>query len=186
MTAGNHVLQRIWQSLDEATKENNGLTLSFMATISLEGRPRVRGVILRQFRSAPERLYFATHIRAAKIAEIRRTPQVALTGNDAEYAVQLRLEGRANIIDDQAQRQQAWESLAPHSQDVYASPHVPETPVDEMLDEPAGDQKSAFERFAWVEIELDRIDWLDLAAVPDQRWQFSRDTVSWRGQRIVP
>lgn len=182
-TPSNQVLQRIWQSLQEATTRSTGMTLSFLGTVGLDGGPRVRGIILRKFQEDPQRLYFATHIHSDKVAEIHRTPQVALTGNDSEHNVQLRIEGHARIVKDPVLRQHAWESLAPHSQQLYASASVPGAPDDAA---PQDHESSAFDRFTWVEIECERLDWLDLSAEPQERWKFSRDANTWHGQRIVP
>lgn len=186
MTAGEHILQRIWQLLHEATTQGAGFTLGFLGTLGIEGEPRVRAIILRQFQESPERICFATNIHSEKVAEIRRSPQVALTGHDAERSVQLRIEGRASVVEDQTQRQRAWESLAPHSQQLYASTLVPGAPLSEELNDAVEDDGSAFERFAWVSIELEQLDWLDLSAEPHQRWQFTQQAGSWNGRRVVP
>lgn len=183
MTAASRVLQRIWQSLRDATAHSTGLTLSFLGTVGLDGGPRVRGIILREFQEHPPRLYFATHLHSAKVTEIQHNPQVALTGNDPEQSVQLRVEGHASIVTDQAQRHHAWQSLAPHSRQLYDSTRVPGAPNDQALH---NDESSAFDRFAWVMIQCEQLDWLDLAAEPHQRWKFTREAGSWSGQRIIP
>src|SRR5699024_9612542 len=57
MTTSEDILGRIWQSLHEATTQGTGFTLSFLGTIGLEGQPRMRAVILRQFHQAQQQLY---------------------------------------------------------------------------------------------------------------------------------
>lgn len=176
------ILQRIWQALDEATTQGTGFTVGFLGTLGNQGGPRIRAVILRRFERSPARIFFATHARAAKVAEIRQNPQVALTLHDNDRSVQLRIEGTASAVHDDAERQRAWKALADHS--LYASTLVP----GEIWSGSDGshDLAAAFCRFAWIRIELERLDWLDLAVDPHQRWQFWRDADSWRGQRIVP
>lgn len=182
------ILQRIWSALDFATTQGTGFTVGFLGTISNEGGPRIRAVIMRRFDQSPERIFFATNANAQKVIEIRDQPQVALTLQDNDSAVQLRIEGTANVVEDPAQRRNAWESLAPHSRQLYASPEVPGRPLTEnvysLVDD--SEMRSAFERFAWIRMDLAWLDWLDLAAEPQHRWQFRLNEGSWRGQRVVP
>lgn len=177
------VLDSIWQELQAATTQRTGFTLAALATVTATGQPRARSVILRDFASTPERIWFATDVRSAKIAEIRARPEVALTLYDAAADTQLRAEGRATIIEDDDERRRAWQTLAPHSKQLYADPAVPGAPLDAAQQE---DHRTAFERFAWVSIELDRLDWLDLSSQPQQRWQFHRKKRTWAEHRVVP
>lgn len=188
MIEDEYLLERIWTALHAATKQGTGFTLGFLGTASSDGGPRVRAVILRRFEQAPERIFFATNASAEKVAEIRDQPRVALTLQDNDAAVQLRIEGTAVVVDDDAQRRNAWESLPQHSQELYASPAVPGTPLQEdaHASEEGGDTQSAFERFAWIRIDLEWLDWVDLSAEPPRRWQFRLDQGSWRGQQVVP
>ncbi|WP_343958627.1 pyridoxamine 5'-phosphate oxidase family protein [Yaniella flava] len=182
------ILQRIWTALHAATKQGTGFTLGFLGTVSNGGGPRIRAVILRRFDRSPDRIFFATHASAQKAIEIRDQPQVALTLQDNDSALQLRIEGTASVVEDPAQRRNAWESLAPHSQQLYASPEVPGRPLTQNVHSLVDDSemRSAFERFAWIRIDLAWLDWLDLSTEPQQRWQFRLNEGSWRGQRVVP
>lgn len=184
MTTSEDILGRIWQSLHEATTQGTGFTLSFLGTIGLEGQPRMRAVILRQFHQAQQQLCFATNIHSAKIPEIRRHPQVALTSYDAGSSIQLRMEGHADIVKDRVCRQRAWRSLAAHSQELYASTNIPGTPLQNDDAGRNSDLASSFARFAWVSVKLEWLDWLDLS--DNQRWQFKRRGDQWHGGDVVP
>lgn len=184
MTAGDDILQRIWQSLHQATTEGTGFTLGFLGTTDRQAGPQVRAIILRRFESAPERLYFATNAASNKVAEIHDNPHVALTLYDRSTSVQLRIEGRAHVIEDPAQRRDGWESLAPHGRQQYDSTLVPGEPLSDARETANAD--TAFQHFAWISIACSRLDWLDLAAQPHERWQFQRDGASWTGYQVVP
>lgn len=176
-----YVLDRIWQALGDATSEGTGFTLGILATIGVGGGPRARAIILRKFQPAPARIYFATNVHSDKVDEIQEHPQVALTLQDG--SVQLRIQGKAVIADD-AERLTAWEALAPHSRELYATAGIPGEAVDETA-ERVEDPGTAFQRFAWIRVDLEHLDWLDLAG-PHQRWQFHREVGGWVGQRVVP
>lgn len=177
------LLNSIWDSLHAATVQRTGFTLATLATVTAAGQPRARSVIVRDFATDPERISVATHADAAKVSEMRARPAVALTFYDAASSVQLRAEGVAKLVDDPVERQRVWDTLAPHSRDLYTATTLPGVPLEAAADP---DSRTAFERFAWVSIELDRLDWLDLSGEPHQRWQFRREGASWAGHRVVP
>src|SRR5690625_552507 len=176
------ILSRIWQALHDATSQGTGFTLGFLATIGVGGGPRVRAVILRQFEAAPARIYVATNVHSDKVDEIQQHPQVALTLQDG--SVQLRIQGKAGITDD-VEQITAWQALAPHSRQLYATAGIPGEAMDEAA-ELADDPGTAFQRFAWVRIDLEHLDWLDLSADSHRRWQFHLEVDGWVGQRVVP
>lgn len=176
------ILNRIWQALHDATSQGTGFTLGFLATIGVGGGPRARAVILRQFEATPARIYFATNVHSDKVNEIRQHPQVALTLQNG--SVQLRIQGKAGITND-VERITAWQALAPHSRQLYAMTGVPGEAMDETA-ELAEDSGTAFQRFAWVRIDLEHLDWLDLGADAPQRWQFALEVDGWAGERVIP
>ena len=179
------LLETIWQSLTEAaTVPGHGLTLMNIATINLAGKPSARSVILRGFSRSPERIGFATHAQSEKVREIRANPAVAATCYDRERALQLRLEGVATVVEDDAERWHAWRRLPPHSQQQYISLAVPGEPFaghETFVQDPS----TAFQRFAWISLELQHVESLDLSADPHARWQFSRINNSWSSQRVI-
>ncbi|WP_165313161.1 pyridoxamine 5'-phosphate oxidase family protein [Rothia halotolerans] len=195
--ASEAVLEEIWRSLHAATARHTPFTLGYLGTVDAEGAPRVRAVILRRVDREWGELALATDRRSAKVSEIAGNPRVALTVYDEERSVQQRIEGRARL-DDSAERERVWVSLGSHSRDLYRSPWAPGTilPAEagddveprpaETHAEAATDDAAAFERFAWVRIECERLDWLDLSASPQERWEFRRGADEWEGQRIVP
>ena len=170
---------------DAATSPGNGFTLMNVATIGRDGGPRARFVILRDFSRSPDCIGFATHAQSEKVVEIRANPRIAATCYDRESSVQLRLEGVATVIEDDAERWRAWQRLAPHSRQQYVSQVVPGEPLEDPRNLPA-DPSTAYQRFAWIRLELRHLDWLDLSADPHQRWQFARRDNGWVGHRIVP
>lgn len=178
-----HVLENIWEALREATTQRTEFTRAALATVTTAGQPRVRSVILREFATHPERIGFATDVRSAKIAEIHANPQVALAFYDAMTDTQLRIEGTAVVVTDHDQRQRAWQHLTLHSKQLYADPAIPGTPLE--ADE-TSDERTAFERFAWVSIDIASRDWLELSAEPLRRWHFQRHNATWTGHGLVP
>lgn len=187
------LLHSVWRSLESATARRPPFTLGYLGTVGRSGAPRVRAIILRRFEQDRASILFATSTRAAKIAEIRENPLVALTVNNDDAAVQLRMEGRAEIIEDSNVRRSAWESLGPQTRHLYRSSSPPGTSLSEHQTLELADAESArggedteFDRFAWVRINLETLDWLDIASPEHERCQFVREGHGWTGQRVVP
>ncbi|MFD4327973.1 pyridoxamine 5'-phosphate oxidase family protein [Nocardioides sp. NPDC058538] len=187
------LLNSVWRSLESATARRTPFTLGHLGTVGPAGAPRVRAIILRHFEQDRASVLFATNTGAAKIAEMRENPLVALTVNDDDAAVQLRMEGRAEIIEDPNLRRLAWESFGPQTRHLYQSPSVPGTPLSELqtpepveVESAGGCENTEFDRFACVRINLETLDWLDISSPEHQRCQFVRVGHGWTGQRVVP
>jgi len=179
------VLDQIWQSLSDAVHmPGHDFALLNLATVGLDGDPKARFVILREVSRSREYLGFATHTGSTKVAEIRAIPAVAATFYNRNRLVQLRLEGVAQVVEEDAERWRAWQTLAPHTQEQYATLSIPGEPVTDGP--PREDPATAFQRFAWIEIRPQRMEWLDLSTQPHHRWLFVRDANQWFGQRVIP
>ena len=180
------LLAGTWQSLVDATTRRTPSTLAALATVAGE-TPQLRSVILRACDPGAGTVAFATDARSSKVAEIRANPAVALTVWDESTGVQVRLGGRATVDPDDAERRRRWDALGPHSQRGYGSPSVPGTTLAPEDDPAHPDAQDAWsDRFAWVEVRVDRVDRLDISADPHQRARFARDLSAWCGERVVP
>ncbi|WP_217616466.1 pyridoxamine 5'-phosphate oxidase family protein [Cellulomonas sp. GbtcB1] len=87
------VLHPVWDALAAATSRRTAFTLAGLATVSGDGTPQVRSVILRAWDPARGVLAFATDERSTKVRELRAEPRVALVLWDDEAQVQVRLAG---------------------------------------------------------------------------------------------
>ena len=69
-----------------------------LATVGEDGAPKIRTIVLRSFNEASASLSFITDLRSPKVREITANPCVSLAGFDNERVVQLRIDGRAEIV----------------------------------------------------------------------------------------
>lgn len=183
-------LQAIWQLLSTATTSRSAFTLMQLATVTADGQPSLRTVVIRQFLPALPALRFTADRRSAKMQDIAAQPQVALLAYDAARRVQLRLAGTAQRVDDAQQRGAAWRALRPHSHALFQSPVRPGSVIahpDDAL--PASAQKAGTgpdEHFALVQITLHSVEWLDVSREPHQRARFEATADGWQGSWRVP
>lgn len=199
MSEDTHLLTTIWQRLEDATTRRTQFTLGFLGTADVAGVPHVRAVILREFDHDHSVLSFSTHARSTKVTQIHGNPQVALTLYDADAAVQLRLEGTAVLVSDRARRLAAWQNLGPHSRAMFRSAVAPGTellgvsnatraPEHDSSTLPLGsaEDAAAFDQFAWVDVRMQHVDWVDLSRAEHLRYAFSRQGSGWAATRLVP
>jgi hypothetical protein len=180
------VLATTWRALAEATTRRTPYTLAALATVDATGAPRLRSVVLRDCDPDAGTLALATDARSAKIAEIRADPRVALTVWDDGTGVQVRLEGRATVADAD-ERHRRWAQLGPHTRRGYGSPSGPGTPWTPGGEAPAEpDDDEGLDRFAWLDVRVDRVDRLDISTDPHHRATFVRTAGGWSGKRVVP
>jgi hypothetical protein len=179
-------LAATWRSLVDATTRRTAWTLGALATVDGTGAPSVRSIILRDCDPDAGTVAFATDARSTKVTEVGAQPRVAMTFWDDGTGVQVRLQGRATRRDAD-ERSRRWAALGAHSRRGYGSPSVPGTPLAPE-DEPVGpdDEGLWFDRFAWIEVRVDRIDRLDISTDPHERTVLTRTGRGWSGERVVP
>lgn len=180
------IVGEIWAALDAATRGRSAFTLGYLGTADGAGRPHVRAVIVRRVDAAASAIYFSTHTRSAKVGELQQNPSVALTFYAPEADVQLRLEGRAEVVTDASAKQDAWDSFGDGTKQLFASPLRPGSPLAAAEPEPGS---GPITNFAWVEVHVDTIDAIDLSAEVHRRFRHTRRTTAgseWAVQRLVP
>jgi pyridoxine/pyridoxamine 5'-phosphate oxidase len=135
--------------------------------------PGVRTVVLRRFLQAERQVEFHTDARSPKLAAIQANPDVTLHVWDPGSRVQLRLTGRAIVL-EASEAAQVWQSLPPLTQATYAVALPPGTPIaapDEAVR--SLDQAAAQAVFRAVRIAFDELEWLHLAHGHHRRARFT-------------
>jgi pyridoxamine 5'-phosphate oxidase len=187
------IYARIWDCLAAAAREE-ALPFKVMqaATVSLDGSPNVRTVLLRGASEARNLLTFHTDLRSPKVAELSHDPRIALVGVDTVQNLQIRVFGETRIVRDEPTRRRAWQSSADHELIAYRTRLAPGTPMshagdalDETDDIPG--PAEGFKHFCVVEVHPARLDWLDLS-VGDRprRARYVRQGERWIHSWIAP
>jgi pyridoxamine 5'-phosphate oxidase len=166
-----------WRLLSRAVSDRRSpLHTPGIATIGLEGGPRLRTVVLRACDPAARQLRFHTDARAAKVAELARDPRIALHGYDAGAKVQLRLEGVASLHAEDAIADAAWANSLAMSRACYSITPGPGTAImqPDHYSMPTESDVAAEGRkdFRAVIITVTRLEWLYLARQGHRRAVF--------------
>ncbi|WP_430385571.1 pyridoxamine 5'-phosphate oxidase family protein [Blastomonas fulva] len=193
------VLADVWQRLGRAAKDRRApMHTPVVATITGDGVPSQRVMVLRAFDRASATLRFHTDSRAAKVDQICDGSPVSILGYDPAAKRQFRLSGVARIETDTAAADQAWGEATLFARRCYLADPAPGTvsdvPVSGLPAEiegrkPEDDEEVAPGRanFALLMAQIDTIEFLHLAHTGHRRALFHRaPDGQWQGEWLVP
>jgi pyridoxamine 5'-phosphate oxidase len=128
-------LEEAWSRLTGGVRDRRSpFHTPAIATIGLDGRPRMRTVVLRGADAGQGLLRFHTDLRGGKVAEIHREPRLALHAYDPRAKFQIRAEGRASVHVDDSVADHAWDASKPMSRACYATEPEPGAPLESVED----------------------------------------------------
>ena len=176
-------LDRVWAMLAAAVGDpSSALRTPVVATVR-DGAADGRVMVVRAVDRDRATLTFFTDSRAAKVAAVMATPQVAVIAYDPETRLQFRLVGVAEITVGGAAVESAWAAVTPHARRAYRTLAAPGTPSSDPT-ATLGDNDGRA-TFALLTVTVDSIDWLDLATPGHRRAAYDRAS-AWRGEWVVP
>ncbi|MBZ5488075.1 pyridoxamine 5'-phosphate oxidase family protein [Halomonas aquamarina] len=151
-----------------------------LATVSENGMPQARTVVLREADPQAATLATYTDIHSHKIAALRAHPVAALHVWDAEQKLQLRLEADVTLLSGE-EASARWQQIPEHARAAYSSGSAPGEPIAEAL---AYTKTPAQNAFAVLWFEVKAIEALHLGR-QHRRAVFKRAD-NWAGQWLVP
>jgi hypothetical protein len=145
-----------------------------LATLTPEGWPSLRTLVLRRFDADSRCAELHTDTRSAKHAELIANPRAAMHGWDPEGRVQLRLTGTVTLHAGDTVAQRAWESLRPAGQATYRVIPGPGSVIstpDAHRQDP--EQADAFAAFCVIRLHYHILEWLHLGHSSHRRARFA-------------
>ncbi len=138
-----------------------------LATVSADGAPDVRTLVLRDFAWPPGRMEMHTDARAAKVPAVEATRRVALLSWSAEEQLQLRFSGTARLHRDDEITRDRWERLSERGRGAYGTVATPGAAIPDPADRALLAPDEQYLQFGVLLITLDAVDVLRLG--PDGR-----------------
>lgn len=175
------LLDQVWTRLSRGVQDRHAparhLTL---ATVTAQGQPQARTVVLRAANKAEGSLRVYTDLHSAKVAELRVTPFAALHVWDSSAHLQTRIAASVTILTgpDVAA---LWDKVPEHARTAYGSTPPPGTPVPGALDYTKTPDAASF---AVLHLTIDSIDVVHLG--PEHRRAEFRRADGWAGQWLAP
>lgn len=173
--------EQVWSRLNRGVRDRRAPTRHpTLTTVTPEGRPQARTVVLRAVDRVSATLDIHTDLQSAKIADLRATPFAALHVWDQKARLQIRLDGEVAILTG-AEVADIWARMPEASRMSYGGNPAPGQPIDEAL---AYRKHPNAEVFAVVRLSLQNMDILHLGP-EHRRASFSRSD-DWAGQWLAP
>jgi pyridoxamine 5'-phosphate oxidase len=155
---------------------------NFVLATTENGKPRQRTVVLRKTVS-DFGLVLYTDSRTQKITDIENNGAFSALFYDAKKLVQIRLEGKAELITDTAQIATYWHTVQQASRKDYTTSMAPGTPIKDP--EAVGYQPDE-NYFCPVKLVPNTIEILRLGRPNHTRILFSKTDADWTGEFLVP
>ncbi|MEM7520861.1 MAG: pyridoxamine 5'-phosphate oxidase family protein [Pseudomonadota bacterium] len=150
------------------------------ATVSPQGKPEARTVVLRKAQRSEDVLEVQTDTRTPKIAALRANPFATLHVWVPRSDLQLRLNGAVEILTGEAVAED-WKKVPEASRVSYGTMPAPGTPIASVY---AYEKPPNADRFAVLRVHLTDIDLVHLGA-QHRRAFFARDD-GWQGTWVAP
>lgn len=173
---------RVWQELQRATVDrHHEWRTPVLASVDADGLPQARTVVLRQADADTRTLSCFTDARSPKCAELQARPQAVLVFWSQRLGWQLRVTARADVDSGSPAVQAAWERVRQSAAaSDYLMPRPPGAPL-EASGSGAGPGSTERHHLAIVQLQVDRIDWLELHRDGHRRGRWNGGTAGGDG-----
>ncbi len=182
-----------WDMLEKgAASAKQAFHTPVLATVSADGAPQARTIVMREADRGTRMLRGNTDQRAPKAHQIANDSRVQLLFYDVAAKVQIRVTAQAELITEGPTRTEAWATSMPGSKVCYLAEGAPGThkdaPTSGLPDYADRGQRVApdkleegMKNFAVIRFSVEAIDWLYLDSNGHRRAQFDyvAKTKSW-------
>lgn len=143
-----------------------------VSTITANGTPRSRSVILRHFDADIPEVVFHTDIRSPKLKDLQNCRTLCVHWYDPASRVQIRLIASATVHHQDGRTEQAWQSSRTTSRACYGTENAPGTTMNQFPPAPPiphANDHSGYAHFVVVACHFEELDVLTLHASGHQR-----------------
>jgi pyridoxine/pyridoxamine 5'-phosphate oxidase len=176
-------LESTFANLESAARDGTPpLAWPALATVSPEGRPDARTVVLRSFDGQEARMF--ADARSSKIRDLHHTPFAALHFLDPQAMLQIRLYGSARIHQQDAVAEAYWSGFSERNRLEYQPVDAPGSTMTEART--PLDPRMGAAHFAVVTLTLTGIDLLQVGRKDHRRFRYERGDTGWTGSRVIP
>ncbi len=174
------IRHRVWQELQRSVQDrHHEWRTPVLATVDADGMPQARTVVLRHADTRQATLQFFTDTRSPKVAELEAVPSVALVFWSKQLSWQLRIKATATVQRSGPEVDAVWTrvSQSPAAGD-YLSAKAPGDVWEEDASDTPSDNLQHF--LGIVTLQVQNMDWLELARTGHRRAVFTADQWEWR------
>ena len=187
---------KIWSLLDSGLKNRDAPFHIPVFICGNENNFDGRIVVLRGVNDKEKKLWFHSDIRSNKIKILKKNPNATLLFYDKGEKIQLRISGKANINYHNQTTKVSWQKTAHMSRQCYLGEKapgvvssVPSSGLSEAIDNlkySVEESEIGYKNFCVVEVFINSIEWLYLAAKGHRRAYFSFKNNSLEKKWLIP
>ena len=177
------IRHRIGMELQRATQDrHHEWRTPVMATVGADHTPQARTVVLRQADTPVSTLQIFTDSRSPKVAELTASPHATLVFWSAQLNWQLRVRTLATVQRTGAEVDAVWMRVSQSAAaGDYLSAHAPGAALSMPTgDATAGQGAPPTHHLALITLQVQDMDWLELARSGHRRAVFSAEQWEWR------
>lgn len=178
----NQLLEEIKQELVHGHSKKRHPFRYFVLSTIKNGKPKQRTVVLRKTADDVSFIFY-TDKRTEKIKELQHTPAFSALFYHPKKLIQIRVEGKAELITDQEQIASYWHTIQSSSRKDYTTNTAPGTPIKNP-DEVAYESEENY--FCPVKLIPNSIEYLRLKRPNHIRVLFTKSNLDWFGEFLVP
>jgi pyridoxamine 5'-phosphate oxidase len=178
------VLEQVWGLLAHAAEDvTSPMNNPVLATVTPEGEPDARTVVLRRVDRERRRLYVNTDTRSPKHHELKPMPRAVFVFYDPQSRTQLRVRVDIRLHHDDETTRRAWDALPDDARRLYMTTSAPGDlapvptsglpPAVEQHGPGRADEEAGYRHFAVLEAVVTHIDWLYFTESTPRRAAFS-------------
>lgn len=174
------IRQRIWMELQRATQDrHHEWRTPVVATVTADGLPQARTVVLRQADAKLARLHIYTDSRSPKVAELTAKPAATLVFWSKRLSWQLRVRADMSVQTSGADVQAVWARV---SQSAAAGDYLSASAPGDALsaEQASGSEPTGTHHLAILTAQVQEIDWLELSRSGHRRAVLGANTWEWR------
>jgi len=190
------VYLKIWNLLDLGLKNRDAPFHIPVFICGNENNFDGRIVVLRGIDDKEKKLWFHSDIRSNKIKILKKNPKATILFYDKSEKIQLRINGKTNINYQNERTKISWQKTAHMSRQCYLGKKAPgiicsepSSGLTEDIDNlkySVEESEIGYKNFCVVEIFINSIEWLYLAAKGHRRAYFSIKNNSLEKKWLIP
>ncbi len=162
-------IESAFSALERSVQDRKGELRNIqLATVSPEGRPGVRTVVLRDFQRAPAGAEMHSDARADKARDIAHAEAVTFVAWSGEDHLQLCFKGSARLHRDDDVSRDRWDKLSTKGRDTFGLRAEPGTPIADPEDQSHMPPEEQYLQFTVILVSLTSVDVLRLGPDGDQ------------------
>ncbi|NRA93046.1 MAG: pyridoxamine 5'-phosphate oxidase family protein [Psychroserpens sp.] len=177
-----HILEDLKRELINGfAKKRHPFRYFYLGTIH-DDKPRQRTVVMRKMLPDFTVVVF-TDSRSKKVSDIQSNSNVSALFYHPKKLMQIRLEGRAELVSDPELLKKHWNNIPENSRKDYITTLAPGA---DLKNPDHVDYDQTNPNFCILHIIPETIEYLQLKRPNHLRVQFTKRGVKWQGQFLVP